>query len=351
MSDYARAGGGGATHFTAKDALTTGDANKVIVGAQLDAEFNAILTAIADKIDGEYATQAQAEAGTSSTTTMSPLRTEQWADTWKAENGGMLGDVHALADPGADTVLGWDDSASAAIGFTLHASLLHAATELSVDHDAATNFVSDEHVAHAGVDIIAGTGLTGGGTIDASRTLNGVGGNGITANANDIAITNQAVSATVPVGLTTGSLVWDSSSITELAGSSVSQSADGYLVDDAGVLKVVPYDQNAVLVKAGETTGTLAFADANTIMEFNGTATLTIPANASVAFELGTIILLCVDHATQVLTVTAGAGVTLNSIWHPGGTATASDTVVAGGTASLIKIATDEWMLNGNTTT
>jgi len=42
----------------------------------------------------------------------------------------------------------------------------------ALDHDSFSGFVADEHVAHSGVSIIAGTGLTGGGTIAASRTLN-----------------------------------------------------------------------------------------------------------------------------------------------------------------------------------
>jgi hypothetical protein len=41
-----------------------------------------------------------------------------------------------------------------------------------IDHDLLANFVSDEHVAHSGVSVIAGTLLTGGGTIDSSVTLN-----------------------------------------------------------------------------------------------------------------------------------------------------------------------------------
>ena len=40
-------------------------------------------------------------------------------------------------------------------------------------------FVADEHVAHSGVNITAGTGLTGGGTIAASRTLS-IADNGVT---------------------------------------------------------------------------------------------------------------------------------------------------------------------------
>ena len=40
-----------------------------------------------------------------------------------------------------------------------------------LNHDLFDGFVADEHVAHSSVSIVAGTGLTGGGTIAASRTL------------------------------------------------------------------------------------------------------------------------------------------------------------------------------------
>ena len=63
------------------------------------------------------------------------------------------------------------------------------ATQGTIDHDSLANFVANEHIDHSSVSIIAGTGLTGGGTIAANRTLNVIGGDGITANADDIAIT------------------------------------------------------------------------------------------------------------------------------------------------------------------
>jgi hypothetical protein len=56
-------------------------------------------------------------------------------------------------------------------------------------HDDLSGFVANEHIDHSGVTITAGDGLTGGGTIASTRTLNVVGGDGITANANDVAIT------------------------------------------------------------------------------------------------------------------------------------------------------------------
>lgn len=41
----------------------------------------------------------------------------------------------------------------------------------AIDHDNLTNYLADEHVAHSGVIITAGAGLTGGGSIDTSRTI------------------------------------------------------------------------------------------------------------------------------------------------------------------------------------
>lgn len=56
-------------------------------------------------------------------------------------------------------------------------------------HDNLSGFVANEHIDHTTVSIIAGTGLTGGGTIASNRTLNVVGGDGITANADEIEVT------------------------------------------------------------------------------------------------------------------------------------------------------------------
>jgi hypothetical protein len=62
-------------------------------------------------------------------------------------------------------------------------------------HDNTNGFVSNEHIDHSTVSITAGAGLTGGGDITTSRTLNIGAGTGITVNADDIAITNTGVSA------------------------------------------------------------------------------------------------------------------------------------------------------------
>ena len=60
--------------------------------------------------------------------------------------------------------------------------------EATIDHDLLQNYVGTQHTDHAGVDVVAGNGLIGGGAITSSRTLDVVGGDGITANANDIEV-------------------------------------------------------------------------------------------------------------------------------------------------------------------
>jgi hypothetical protein len=70
------------------------------------------------------------------------------------------------------------------------------AVEAEIQHDSLDGFVANEHIDHSGVSLTAGTGLTGGGDITTSRTFNVVGGDGITANANDIQVDNTVVRTT-----------------------------------------------------------------------------------------------------------------------------------------------------------
>ena len=110
MSDYSKT-----VDFAVKDGYSSGDSRKLIKGTEIDTEYNNIATAVATKFDSaDLASQTQAEALTSNTVLMTPLRVSNIL----ADNGGMLEDIQALTDPGADTLLGWDDSASAVIGFT-----------------------------------------------------------------------------------------------------------------------------------------------------------------------------------------------------------------------------------------
>ena len=74
-----------------------------------------------------------------------------------------------------------------------------------------------------------------------------------------------------------------------------------------------------------------------------GNITLTVPLNSSVGFATGTAISIVVQAAGNVL-VNAASGVTL----YMGGNATAGNRVVSTyGMATLMKVATDTWFING----
>jgi len=99
--------------------------------------------------------------------------------------------LESLSDPGADRILIWDDSAGVVAWLQLADELSIDATPiLSVDHDKCTNFVANEHINHTSVSITAGNGLTGGGTIAASRTLNVGAGNGIAVGADSVSLSH-----------------------------------------------------------------------------------------------------------------------------------------------------------------
>jgi hypothetical protein len=174
MTDYTYPA---ADDLSDKDALAANDPEKTILGTDLEAEFTAIATAIATKYDSsDLATQAQAEAGVNNTTLMTPLRVAQ---ALQGTAGGVLSDLLALADPGADSLLFWDESSNTTTWLTLDSSLTITGTTLSasagaIDHDSLSGFVANEHIDMSGVVLTAGSALSysaGGTDMTASATL------------------------------------------------------------------------------------------------------------------------------------------------------------------------------------
>lgn len=205
MSDYNQS-----VFFGPKDALTTGDPAKKILGTEVDNELSLVSSAIASKFDtNDFATQAQAEAGTSSTVIMSPLRSRQHGDLRYPLLSNNLSDVTAatartnLGVPATTLTLtagvglsgGGDLSANRTFTVDLNElgtetsiaagdfiamvditdsgsqKITFANIEATLNHDSLAGFVANEHINHTSVSISAGNGLTGGGTIAATRTL------------------------------------------------------------------------------------------------------------------------------------------------------------------------------------
>jgi hypothetical protein len=78
----------------------------------------------------------------------------------------------------AITILAQSGTSPKSILFTLNAS--------NIDHNALLNYVADQHVAHTGVVLTAGLGISGGGNIAASRTFD-FSPNELTVNAAPVA--------------------------------------------------------------------------------------------------------------------------------------------------------------------
>lgn len=350
MSDYARANTGGATHFGDKDALTSGDSDKVIVGADYDTEFNAILTAVNSKYDvNDLATQAQAEGESLNTVLITPQSLGQWSDA----NGGMVGDVQAFTDQNVDTVFGWDDSAGAAIQFTVGTGLtstaggaleadilgledlsdpgadrivfwddsagatafLQVSTGLSlsgtsltsddanIDHDALSNFVADEHVDHTAVTLTAGDGLSGGGDISASRQFD-----------------------------------LDISGLTTIDATGLSTTEDGFLVDNNGTPNLMSYTDSGIVVETvSGTTDTLATANMNTFIRYTNGSAVTVTLNTGVG-TVGNFVIIKQAGAGQV---SISGSATINAA--VGANTRTQDSVIV-----LFCEAADTWALYGD---
>lgn len=115
----------------------------------------------------------------------------------------------------------------------------------------------------------------------------------------------------------------------------------GKLVKDGGP---VPTGSTGIDINAQTgTTYTLVLADAQKLVTLtNGSAiTLTVPANGSVAFPVGTVIALA-QLGAGLVTVEGASGVTINGT-------TPGDEDLSGqwATATLTKVATNTWLLSG----
>lgn len=130
-----------------------------------------------------------------------------------------------------------------------------------IDHDSTTNFVANEHIDHSTVSVIAGNGLTGGGTIAADRTLNIGAGTGVTVNADDIAI-GQDVATSANVTFATVTTTGDVTVAGDLLvqGTQTSVNTANLLVED-----------RFILMNSGSATGDGGFI-VQTEAGFTGTA-------------------------------------------------------------------------------
>jgi len=153
---------------------------------------------------------------------------------------------------------------------------------------------------------------------------------------------------TAGTGLTNSSTTVniDISALTNMA-IAATAATDSVLVNDGGTMKQMDIQDMGVRVVESAAIQTFALDDANTMQVLTGATPRiwTIPTNASVAFGIGTIILLGVRD-TASIELDPASGPTLTS--QLASSTSTTQTVQAGGTAVLVKVATDEWMLSGD---
>lgn len=355
MSDYTQI-----TDFSDKDGRTTGDPEKIILGADFDGEFSAIQSAVSTKYDsGDIASAAQATAGLLDTVLMTPLQ----VDNVLSQNSAVVKSALSLADPAADRIFFWDDGAAAgseaawltvgdgleisATTLQLPASLAGAGLSLTAGV-LAVDLTEAALATPAGADKIL---FADAGSADALSYATW------TNMQADISITESQVSdlgTYLSSGDTAASLTITSlatSSITETLTSgitvaSVVESQDGILITDNGNVEVMNWNDGGVHVETFAADDEIDDTMYSLYMLLTGGTGKTMTFNSATnAAHTGAVVLLGTrDTATLTLAVSGTSKFT--STLEQGGTTSRS--IVAGGTAMAIHVGSDEWMLVGD---
>lgn len=143
---------------------------------------------------------------------------------------------------------------------------------------------------------------------------------------------------------TTGVVVDDSNNISGVGNITLSGTVDGVDVSSLSTTVGTKADVNFSINTQTGTTYTLVLGDAGKLIDMSnaGAIALTIPANATVAFPVGTIITVLQSGAGQVT-----VGITTDTLNGRNGLKTAGQWAVI----TLIKRTSTTWVLSGDSTT
>jgi len=310
-----------------------------ILGSEFDSEFDEIATTIATKEDKankganngycglgagglvdstdlpaatetaigavELATTAEVVTGTDTSRAVTPAGVEAWA----AQNAGMVQDLANLADPNADVLLFWDDSAGALVALTVGTNLSITGTTISSTAAATTDASA------------LTTGVLADGRVQASNVTQ----HQASLTIAESQITDGAILARLAANETVGG-TWNFTG---------SPTVDSILVG----YRSVP--QNS---QSGNYTCLIGDSGKHILHPSSAGAgdTFTIPANASVAYPLGTV-LTFVNRDSNAVSI----AITTDTLVLAGTTTTGTRSLAQNGVATAIKVESTVWIISG----
>lgn len=300
----------------------------------------------------------------------------------KLTTGGRLILSTGFTDPNGDRLFGWDDSAGAVIGFNLGTGFAFNGTSLDLDPqlvDIAGLTPTDNafvvgngssFTAESAAAAFASMGFTGSVTAPQFTTIElGHASDTTIARASAGIITVEGVemvnvsasqtltnktltSPTVSTSLLFGNgvvLNFNSGDVTITHSSNLLEVAGGDLRADANPasLSTNSVGFRGAIRNIQDTSYTFVLSDAGgCVMHTSGSAhNYTIPPNSSVAYPVGTIILVLCDHASGVVSILEGSGVTLRR--GDGVSGSGTRTVSSYSMISLYKESTNDWRITG----
>lgn len=342
------------TNFAAKDGLASGNPAKLIKGSDFTTEYTAVQTALNTKVDGSSqffpdgtagapsvgftnntGTGMYNVAGVLSFSTGSTLRVTISATGLLTASAGLT------VTGGAFTSRGITDNATAtAVSINAAGAVTTTTTAgvgLTVNGITGANTAIFQSVnsGTTGISIFANTG-SGAGTKTRIQLNDGTADLGyIEGDVNGSIVSFKAVNRNNQLDFWSGSAGGAQRMLIDSTGNVNVPDGTGTL---GPVYAGIP--QNA---QAG-TTYTLVLADANKHIYKNGGAaiTTTIPANASVAFKIGTTVTF-VNQGTGAQTIQI---TTDTLIWAQNNTA-GTRTLAIGGVATALKITATAWVISG----
>jgi hypothetical protein len=344
--------------FSAKDALTTGDPEKIILGSDMDNETAAIQTAVNSKYD--------------TNTTAITLTGNFQAATITATTGFVGGTLSATTGVFSSTIQGTTITATVGhvgpgSGLTsLTAANITAAGTLPQLNGAALTALNATNIASgslADARLSANVPLiNAGNTFTANQNVSHTGSTALQLTSTDV---NPAYVVFQTNSASRGLIGASSGANVLITGSALgdllvrSESGGVLFSGDAGSTSYLKLSstgavttKNSVADEVGfkgapPNTQTISYTglltDAGKLIVMNNTSlTFTIPANGSVAYPIGTVLVIANRHTTT-LTIS----ITTDSLVLAGVGTTGSRTLASNGTATAIKTDATVWLISG----